>query len=136
MIEYNDINEKILIDEDNKKELDENLPLKQKKMEMEKDNVEQQENLKAILKELLTDLENPKNGKDVEENDDNNPKDVDLLLAFKANWNSEKKCQRCRYRTCLCLMFRVLLPFFTIIHLISIFQIMSIMNVLYDTIKN
>jgi len=131
MDENNDYEEDIL------PEPEENVPLKKKKTKNEKDIDEQQERFKAILNGLLADLDKSKEeNNDSEEGNDDNPTGLNLLVAFKENWNSKQNKVKFRYRAILCFMFRALLPIFTIIHLIGIFQIMSIMNVLWDTIKN
>ena len=131
MEENNDYVEDILPDKE-----EENIPLKKKQTKNEKDIDEQRERFKAILNGLLADLDKSKDeNKDSEEDNEDNPTGLNLLLAFKENWNSKQKMVKFRYRAILCLVFRALLPIFTIIHLIGIFQIMSIMNVLWDTIK-
>ena len=79
----------------------------------------QEENKNKSLGTIYNDLLNPGE----EEVKDNIRKEMSI------NWN------KCKYRTLLHFMFLILLPIFTIVNLVGIFQILSVMNILYEAIK-
>ena len=78
------------------------------------------ENYQKSLSTIYNDMMNP------EEDEESN---FNIITPMKENWNN------CLYRALLHFMFLFLLPLFTIVNLIGIFQILSIMNNLYEAIK-
>ena len=72
------------------------------------------------LSNIYNDMMNP---------EDDEESNFNIITPMKEQWNN------CLYRALLHFMFLFLLPLFTIVNLIGIFQILSIMNILYEAIK-
>ena len=124
---------------DNIANLDENQNLRGKTIDeilsTDPEMIEKQ-HLIEILNDLKVKLSEGENrGKTIEKvyedyiNNDDTEKN-EIKLAFKVNWNKAK------YRILLHFMFLVVLPSFTIINLVGIFQMISVMNNFYDGIKS
>ena len=96
----------------------------------------EKQHLIQILKDLekkLSEIENENKTIDqVYEDYVNNDDTVknNILVAIKDNWENKM------YKFLLHFMFLIVLPAFTILNLIGIFQMLSVMNFLYDAIKN
>ena len=78
------------------------------------------ENYNKSLSTIYNDMMNP---------EDDEESNFNIITPMKEHWNN------CLYRALLHFMFLFLLPLFTIVNLIGIFQILSIMNILYEAIK-
>ena len=107
--------------------------LLKKKFDINKENIEEKGKLQKVLKnieiELCKDLEKEKekinNKEDENKEKEEEKKDPDIVICFKNQ----------RYKCLLFCIFSVFLPFFIVINLIGIFQIISVMNTLYVVIK-
>lgn len=149
MIGIDNSNVDILLNEDNsdenkkeeeKKDSDENQTLKKLKI---LDDIDGKERLIKVLNRLKKDLEQEIKEKKEENidsditsesntNDEEKEKEEEednIIIVLKGNWNI-KICKIFFH-----FMFMFVLPFLVTINLIGIFQIISIMNVLYDCIK-
>ena len=126
--------------EEEKKDTDENQTLKKLKI---LDDIDGKERLIKVLNRLKKDLEQEIKEKKEENidsditsesntNDEEKEKEEEednIIIVLKGNWNI-KICKIFFH-----FMFMFVLPFLVTINLIGIFQIISIMNVLYDCIK-
>jgi len=129
-------------DEDIKKDEDEDNEKKPEKEEKPEDELSEDEknekqNLINILSRLHEGLNKSENSKkniesiyeELLNNDESMKRSIKAHI--RANYKTKKK-----YRYLLCCMIYLVLPIFTIINLIGIFQIISVMNILYETIVN
>ena len=122
-------------EEDNKKQLPKEK--KQSKEELSIDEQNEKQNLINIFSRLHGDLNKDENqNKNIEsiyEEFLNN--DESMKRSIKAHIRNNFK-DKAKYRYLLYFMIYIVLPIFTIINLIGIFQIISVMNILYGTIIN
>ena len=128
-----DIEGDINLDDKKKKPEEE----EEKPKELSQDEQNEKKNLINILSRLHGDLnkeENKeKNIESIYEEFLNN--DESMKRSIKAHIRNNFK-DKAKYRYLLYFMIYIVLPIFTIINLIGIFQIISVMNILYETIVN
>ena len=120
-----------------KKKIDENQILKKK---ISEDNIKGKKKLIEVFKRLEEDL-NQEIKKEINENEDldiENEKDINdedeqkgdiIMIAIKENWDNQY------IKIFFHFMFMFVLPLFVTINLIGIFQIISVMNIFYESIK-
>ena len=120
-----------------KKNFDENQILKKK---ISEDNIKGKKKLIEVFKRLEEDL-NQEIKKEINENEDldiENEKDINdedeqkgdiIMIAIKENWDNQY------IKIFFHFMFMFVLPLFVTINLIGIFQIISVMNIFYESIK-
>ena len=112
---------------------DERTPLKEKILA---ENKKEKSNLLSVLQTIESKLndeinknEENENDKDEEEKIDKTKIETNILIAFIENRRKKS------YIWLLWGIFSIFLPFFTAINLIGIFQIISVMNALYEALK-
>ena len=112
-------------------------PEEESKDELSKDEQNEKQNLINILSRLNEDLNKKENEKknieSIYEEYLNN--DESMKRSIKSHIRNNFK-DKAKYRYLLYFMIYIVLPIFTIVNLIGIFQIISVMNILYGTIIN
>ena len=128
-------------EQENENQDEERCPLKNKtiKYDITQENIEEREKLQIVLKKIENTLnedlleEKKKKMNQAEEKKEGKEKktidDLDFLLCYRGG--KDKK----GYDRCLFVIFSIFLPFFIIINLLAIFQIISVMNAMGEVIK-
>ena len=124
-------------EEDKKDDKKEKEKEEEKEKELSPDEQNEKQNLINILSRLHNDLNKEENQKKNIESiyEDFLNNDESMKRSIKAHIRNNFK-EKAKYRFLLYFMIYIVLPIFTIINLIGIFQIISVMNILYGTIVN